>query len=208
MDIVKALRRFDFEHEPVYLRTAKGQIWRPIVADVTRIADSIPYKCRIAFVNSVFVPTSENTHELQLLAINVRLGVRVRIEVIERFLGQMNELHARATREEPQNRYCQQIGFQLVAAMSAIIKEGRMHRLANDDSIAVLFNPSKQRAYTDLIQRFRELWPKMEKTAPLEDEAQRGYEGSEAFLKELADINTEFMSLVIPEFIKKGGYAS
>jgi TIR domain len=79
------------DQEITYFRSVRGNVLRPVVESITRADNGSKCWCRVVFVDAFSAPPPVRPCHLQMLANGARLAVRTRIEVLDRYLGKMEQ---------------------------------------------------------------------------------------------------------------------
>jgi hypothetical protein len=176
----------------VYFRGAKGNIFRPIIDSIKTSDDGSECECRIVFVDAFAPPPMSNPTELQRLANGLRLAVRIRLEVLDKYRGAIAKESARLRRsEDPADDLGKRfpLGSRILETIQAILLEAELQGSKPDDPPLYLF---------------RESWlTEFQAVAAEEDNKAEGkYIQTERLLDKLYDMNKEYIAIAAPVFLK------
>jgi hypothetical protein len=194
--------RLEFQ-EVAFFRHESGKILRPIVVSAAK--NQVGTRCTLSviFAQSFSVPLTDNPTTIQRLADGVRLSVRTRLEILDRFRGHMADIHRDKVlsccpedvigTESP-------VGRRVLLALDAIWQEAMAHGFQPSRHPPTLFErPDEQEAYRAVRERGIVLWSQLKTAAAAEDESRSGdYPETERLLGELAKINDTYIKLALP----------
>ena len=189
--------------EVAYFRHAGGNIYRPVVASVSKSKDGANYKLKVIFAHAFSPPITDRPTHIQRLADGIRLGVRTRIEIIDGFSGRLSKLHAQmieSTSEMDLITRTSPVGRRLVEALEAITEEGQANGLRPDDPAPFLFSdPSEQEEYERIRAQAAAIWEKLKDVAQAEDKDKSGnYSETESLIIELKVLNERYLKIALP----------
>ena len=201
-----ALEGFMPDQHVVYFRAAKGNIRRPIIESIRRSDDGSECVCRIVFVDAFAPPPMSNPTRLQLLANGLRLAVRTRLEVLDKYRGTMAKESARLRQskdpvEELGKRF--PLGSRILESIRAIVLEAELQGSRPNDPPPYLFRDDAQQATYERIRgQFKSWLTKFQAVTREEDyEAKGKYIQTERLLDELYDMNKEYIAIAAPTFL-------
>ena len=156
-----ALEGFMPDQHVVYFRAAKGNIRRPIIESIRRSDDGSECVCRIVFVDAFAPPPMSNPTRLQLLANGLRLAVRTRLEVLDKYRGTMAKESARLRQskdpvEELGKRF--PLGSRILESIRAIVLEAELQGSRPNDPPPYLFRDDAQQATYERIRGQFKSW--------------------------------------------------
>src|SRR6516165_7363604 len=147
------------EQHVVYFRSMRGNILRPIIESIKRSDDGSECVCRVVFVDAFAAPPSGNPSRLQLLANGLRLAVRTRLEVLDKYRGVMAQESSRlAHSQDPAEALgkLHPLGARILESMRTIVLEAELQGSKLDAPAANLFQDDAEQAlYEEMRNRFR-----------------------------------------------------
>jgi hypothetical protein len=131
----------------VFFRSVSGKILRPIIESITRSDNGLDCDCKVVFVDAFSAPPVEDPSPLQLLANGLRLAVRTRIEVLDRYKGKLaKECLQIAQSTDPADELGKRnpLGARLLQTLDTIVLEAEMQGTHIDQSAPLLFDGKAQ----------------------------------------------------------------
>jgi hypothetical protein len=194
------------EQHVVYFRSAMGNILRPIIESVKRSDDGAECECRVVFVDAFAPPASSNPSRMQLLANGLRLAVRTRLEVLDKYRGVMAQESARLARsKDPAEALgkLHPLGSRILESIRTIVLEAELQGTNLNAPPANLFHDdAKQATYETIRNRFRSWFEDFRDVTSREDEELEGkYIQTERLLDELYDLNKKYIAIAAPTFL-------
>ena len=189
----------DFQEE-AYFRHESGKILRPVVVSYAKCASGMVCKLRVIFAEAFGSPLTDSPGLVQRLSIGARLAIRTRLEVVDPFIGRVSQTQQeklRSTREEDEIGRNFGIGGCLVEALNTIVREAASHGLRADDHAPILFDGPAQHRYEEIQHRGKQAWNGLEQAAKQGDQT-GDYSETERLLKELKQIDEDYLVLVLP----------
>jgi hypothetical protein len=201
--LLEAVRDSLLFQEVAYFRHKGGGIIRPVVVSVAKNTSGTTCRLRIIFASAFGTPLTEEPSLVQRLADGVRLGVRMRLEVLEPFLGRMAQI--RKDEEESAHRDDMHgessVGGRVLGCLDAILQEATAHGFLPAESPApVLFvEKDQQETYTQIRRQALSIISDLKSVAPKEDQNSAGeYPESERLLAELKSLTERYLGLAMP----------
>lgn len=189
----------------VFFRSVSGGVLRPIIELITRSEDGIDCTCRVVFVDAFSAPPVENPSSLQLLANGLRLAVRTRLEVLDRYKGKMarecvriNESH------DPADELgkLHPLGGRVLEILRTIVLEAEMQGTRIREPPPILFDGQAQRRYEEIRDTFGSLLTELKQVTSREDQQPEGaYLQTEKLLEDLQKINKDYIEIAAPQFL-------
>jgi TIR domain len=200
------LEGFIPDQHVVYFRAAKGNIRRPIIESIKRSNDGSECVCRIVFVDAFAPPPMSNPTRLQLLANGLRLAVRTRLEVLDKYRGAMAKESARLRQsEDPVEDLGKRfpLGSRILESIRAIVLEAELQGSRPNDPPPYLFHDDAQQAtYERIRSEFKSWLNELQGVIREEDkEAEGKYIKTERLLDELYDMNKKYITIAAPTFL-------
>jgi hypothetical protein len=194
------------EQHVVYFRSAMGNILRPIIESVKRSDDGAECECRVVFVDAFAPPASSNPSRMQLLANGLRLAVRTRLEVLDKYRGAVAQESARLARsKDPAEALgkLHPLGSRILESIRTIVLEAELQGTNLNASPANLFHDdAKQATYETIRNRFRSWFEDFRDVTSREDKELEGnYIQTERLLDELYDLNKKYIAIAAPTFL-------
>jgi hypothetical protein len=189
----------------VFFRSVRGNVLRPIIESITRSQDGLECTCRVVFVDAFSVPPASNPSQLQLLANGLRLAVRTRLEVLDRYRGKMAKERLRLTgSSDPVEELgkLHPLGGRVLETLRTIVLEAEMQGSRLDAAPAFLFEGEAQVRYEEMRETFKSMFAELERVTEAEDQQRDGtYAGTEKILDTLLDLNKDYLRIAAPRFI-------
>jgi len=189
----------------VYFRSVRGNVLRPIIESITRSQDGLECTCRVVFVDAFSVPPASNPSQLQLLANGLRLAVRTRLEVLDRYRGKMakERLRLMATSDPVEELgKLHPLGGRVLEILRTIVLEAEMQGSRLEAAPPPLFEGEDQTRYEEMRESFKSLFAELQRVIEEEDQEREGtYARTEKILDTLLDLNKEYMRIAAPRFI-------
>jgi hypothetical protein len=194
------------EQHVVYFRSMMGNILRPIIESVKRSDDGTECECRVVFVDAFAPPSSSNPSRVQLLANGLRLAVRTRLEVLEKYRGAMAQESSRlAQSEDPAEALgkLHPLGARILESMRTIVLEAELQGTKLDTPPPNLFDDdTKQATYERIREEFNAWFIKFQAVTKEEDnEPEKKYNQTEQLLDELYEFNKKYIAIAAPTFL-------
>jgi hypothetical protein len=189
--------------EVAFFRHESGKILRPVVVSVAKNHAGTRCTLSVIFAQSFSVPLTDNPTTIQRLADGVRLSVRTRLEILDRFKGHMAEIHRdKVLSSSPEDALgtASPVGLRVLLALDAIWQEATAHGFRPNLHAPTLFEkPDEQKAYEAVRDRGIALWGQLKAAAAAEGDAGTGeYPETERLLGELAKVNDAYVKLALP----------
>lgn len=186
----------------VSFRSMTGGILTPIIESITRSNDGIECTCRVVFSDAFGMSPVSSSSELQQHANGLRVAVRIRIEVLDRYKGRMAESLRLSRSIDPQLSKLHPPGSQLLGTLKAILREAEMHGYDLTATAPTLFVGENQIRYEKLRSAFNSNLIDLKRTASEEDQQPDGtYVETEKLLNVLQQLNSEYISIAGPYFL-------
>jgi hypothetical protein len=190
----------------VYFRSVRGNILRPIIESIKRSDDGSECVCRVVFVDAFAAPPSSNPSQLQLLANGLRLAVRTRLEVLDKYRGAMAQESSRlALSQDPAEDLgkLHPLGGRILESIRTIVLEAELQGSNLNAPPANLFHDdAKQVTYETIRNRFRSWFEDFRDVTSREDQQLEGkYIQTERLLDELYDLNKKYIAIAAPTFL-------
>jgi TIR domain len=194
------------EQHVVYFRSAMGNILRPIIESVKRSDDGAECECRVVFVDAFAPPASSNPSRMQLLANGLRLAVRTRLEVLDKYRGVMAQESARLARsKDPAEALgkLHPLGSRILESIRTIVLEAELQGTNLNAPPANLFHDDdKQATYETIRNRFRSWFEDFRDVTSREDKEFEGkYIQTEQLLDELYDLHSKYIAIAAPTLL-------
>jgi hypothetical protein len=191
----------------VYFRSVVGNILRPIIEAVTRSDDGSECVCRVVFVDAFAPPSSSNPSRLQLLANGLRLAVRTRLEVLDKYRGTMAQESSRlAQSKDPAEALgkLHPLGGRILESIRTIVLEAELQGSKLAEPAHTLFrDDADQATYEKIRDQFSSWLENFQHVVAEEDKEAGGkYVQTELFLDELYDMNRKYVAIAAPNFLK------
>jgi hypothetical protein len=194
-----------YDQQITYFRHHNGRILRPIIDSISRSKDGSHCECHAIFVDAFNTPPGTHPSPTQLLANGVRLGTRVRIEVLDKYLNRMNLLYEKKTTDPESDRWQFPVGEQLVESMDLILQEAKAQNLDWEGDPPALFNKQgDQERYEKIRHQFQMIYPKLHDAAKNGDKNRPtpNYDSAHEWLRQIDKLNRDYMGLVLPRFME------
>jgi hypothetical protein len=195
------------EQHVVYFRSVMGNILRPIIETVKRSDDGSECVCRVVFVDAFAPPSASHPSRLQLLANGLRLAVRTRLEVLDKYRDTMAQESSRlAQSEDPAEALgkLHPLGGRILESIRTIVLEAELQGSKLDAPAPNLFDDDTEQAtYEKIRDQFRSWLENFRDVARKEDKEARGkYVQTELFLDELYEMNRKYIAIAAPNFLR------
>ena len=195
------------EQHVVYFRSMMGNILRPIIEAVKRSDDGSECVCRVVFVDAFAPPSASNPSRLQLLANGLRLAVRTRLEVLDKYRGAMAQESSRlAQSEDPAEALGKlyPLGGRILETIRTIVLEAELQGSKLDAPPPNLFDDNAEQAtYEKIRNQFRSWLKNFQDVVRKEDKEARGkYVQTELLLNELYEMTREYIAIAAPNFLR------
>jgi hypothetical protein len=190
----------------VYFRSVRGNILRPIIESISRADDGSECVCRVVFVDAFAAPPSGDPSRLQLLANGLRLAVRTRLEVLDKYRGTIAQESSRlAQSEDPAEDLgkLHPLGGRILESIRTILLEAELQGTTLDTPPPQLFHDDAEQAtYEKIRARFRYWFTNFQRVTAKEDSEPEGkYIQTELLLNELRDMNRKYIAIAAPQFL-------
>jgi hypothetical protein len=194
------------EQNVVYFRSVIGNILRPIIESVKTSNDGTECVCRVVFVDAFAPPSPSNPSRMQLLANGLRLAVRTRLEVLDRYRGIVAQESSRlAQSKDPGEALGKQhpLGGRILESIRTIVLEADLQGSKLDSPPANLFHDDAQQAtYERIRAEFKSWLTRFQAVTREEDnEAEGKYIQTEQLLDELYDMIKQYIAIAAPTFL-------
>jgi hypothetical protein len=189
----------------VYFRSVRGNILRPIIESIMRSDDGSECVCRVVFVDAFAPPSSGNPSRVQLLANGLRLAVRTRLEVLDKYRGAMAQESSRlAQSDDPAEALgkLHPLGARVLESLRTIALEAELQGSKLDAPPPHLFDDdAKQATYEKIRDEFKSWFIKFQAVTKEEDNEPEGkYIKTERLLDELFDLHKKYIQSRLPLF--------
>jgi hypothetical protein len=137
------------EQHVVYFRSIMGNILRPIIESVKTSDDGSECVCRVVFVDAFAPPSPSNPSRMQLLANGLRLAVRTRLEVLDKYRGLVAQESSRLARsDDPAEALgkLHPLGGRILESIRTIILEAELQGSKLEAPAANLFQDDAEQA--------------------------------------------------------------
>lgn len=190
----------------VYFRSVRGNILRPIIESIKRSDDGSECVCRVVFVDAFAPPSSGNPSRMQLLANGLRLAVRTRLEVLDKYRGAMAQESSRlAQSDDPAEALgkLHPLGARVLESLRTIVLEAELQGSKLDAPPPHLFDDdAKQATYEKIRDEFESWFIKFQAVTKEEDNDPAGkYIKTERLLDELFDLHKKYIAIAAPTFL-------
>src|SRR5262249_51513426 len=190
----------------LYFRSVTGNILRPIIEAVKRSDDGAECVCRVVFVDAFAPPSPSNPSRMQLLANGLRLAVRTRLEVLDKYRGVMAQESARLVRSKDPAEVLGKLhplGGRVLESLRTIVLEAELQGTNPNAPPANLFpDDAKQATYETIRNRFTSWFEDFRDVTSKEDKEPEGkYIQTERLLDELYDLNKKYITIAAPTFL-------
>jgi len=194
------------EQHVVYFRSVMGNILRPIIEAVKRSDDGAECVCRVVFVDAFAPPSSSNPSRMQLLANGLRLAVRTRLEVLDKYRGAMAQESSRlAQSEDPAEALgkLHPLGGRILESIRTIVLEAELQGSKLGAPPPALFDDDADQAtYEKIRDQFKSWLTNFEHVTVKEDgESEGKYVQTELLLNELYDLHRKYITIAAPTFL-------
>ena len=186
----------------VFFRASSGKVIRPILRSIARSDDGRECECRLMLVEAFSSPPTDEPSQLVKLANGLRMAVRIRIELLDKYEGRMAEESARlAESNRSKERKYYSIGGRVIETFRNIVMEARLYGTDFDRAPFELFGDKEQIKYKGIHDNLVDAYQRLQQFAQEEDAAGgKAYPKCECVLKELRRILTDYFQLAIPRF--------
>jgi TIR domain len=189
--------------EVAFFRHESGKILRPVVVGTAKSQFGTKVKLSVIFAQSFSVPLTDNPTKIQRLADGVRLGVRTRLEILDKFKGRLADMHRdRMLSRGPEDeiKTASPVGLRVLLALDAIWQEAMAHGFRPDQQAPTLFERAdEQTAYEVVRNRGVALWTELKAAAAAEDGSDSdNYSQTERLLGGLEKLNDAYIKLALP----------
>ena len=190
----------------VYFRSVRGNILRPIIESIKRSDDGSECVCRVVFVDAFAAPPASNPSRLQLLANGLRLAVRTRLEVLDKYRGIMAQESSRLARSQDPAEVLGKLhplGARVLESLRTIVLEAELQGSKLDMPPPSLFDDdTKQATYERLRGEFKSWVIEFQAVTNEEDNEPGGkYIQTERLLDELYELNRKYIAIAAPTFL-------
>ena len=194
------------EQHVVYFRSMMGNILRPIIESVKTSDDGSECVCRVVFVDAFAPPSPSNPSRMQLLANGLRLAVRMRLEVLDKYRGAMARERARLVQSKDPAEALSKLhplGARVLEIIRTIVLEAELQGSNLNAPPANLFNnDAEQAAYEKTRDRFRSWLEDFYDVTTREDKESEGkYIHTEQLLDELCAMTQKYIAIAAPNFL-------
>jgi TIR domain-containing protein len=194
--------RLEFQ-EVAFFRHESGKILRPIVVSTAKNQTGTKVTLSVIFPQSFSVPLTDNPTTIQRLADGARLGVRTRLEILDKFKGRLADMqHDRMLSYGPEDEIKTRslVGLRVLLALDAIWQEAMAHGFRPDQHAPTLFERAdEQRQYEAVRNNGIALWTELKAAAAAEDQSgSETYPQTERLLGELEKTNDAYLKLALP----------
>jgi TIR domain len=194
------------EQHVVYFRSAMGNILRPIIESVKRSDDGAECVCRVVFVDAFAPPSSSNPSRMQLLANGLRLAVRTRLEVLDKYRGAMARESSRLAQSDDPAEALERLhplGGRILESVRTIVLEAELQGSKLGAPPPALFDDDADQATFEKIRdQFKSWLTNFEHVTVKEDSESEGkYIQTELMLNELYDMNRKYIAIAAPTFL-------
>jgi TIR domain len=190
----------------VFFWSVSGRILRPIIESITRSENGLDCSCKVVFVDAFSAPPVKNPSPLQLLANGLRLAVRTRIEVLDRYKGKLAKECSRiAQSTDPADELGKRnpIGGRVLETIRTIVLEAEMQGTHIYESAPILFDGKAQIQYQEIRTSFSSMLTELKRVVSDEDkDPEKMYTETERLLKELDRLNKNYIELAGPKFLE------
>ena len=190
----------------VYFRSMRGNILRPIIESIKRSDDGSECVCRVVFVDAFAPPSLGNPSRMQLLANGLRLAVRTRLEVLDKYRGAMAKESSRLAQSKDPAEVLGKLhplGGRILEIIRTIVLEAELQGSNFNAPPANLFHDgAKQATYERIRDEFKSWLVKLQAVTRQEDHEPEGkYIQTEQLLNELHDMHSEYIAIAAPTFL-------
>ena len=190
----------------VYFRSVRGNILRPIIESIKRSDDGSECVCRVVFVDAFAPPSSGNPSRMQLLANGLRLAVRTRLEVLDKYRGAMAQESSRLAQSDDPAEVLGKLhplGARVLESLRTIVLEAELQGTKLDTPPAHLFDDdAKQATYEKIRDEFKSWFIKFQAVTNEEDNGSEGkYIKTELLLDDLYEMNKKYIAIAAPTFL-------
>ena len=194
------------EQHVVYFRSVTGNILRPIIEAVKRSDDGAECVCRVVFVDAFAPPSSSNPSRVQLLANGLRLAVRTRLEVLDKYRGAMARESARLAQSKDPAEALERLhplGARVLESIRTIVLEAELQGSRLDVPPPALFDDDDDQAtYEKTRDQFKSWLTDFQHVTEKEDSESEGkYVQTELLLDELYDLHKKYIAIAAPTFL-------
>ena len=191
-----ACRRLAFQ--PVFANfraLESGKIFRPMIYRTDFALDGSTCECRLVFIESLSRGASrEQPEDLRVLLTSLRMAIRLRWEVIERFHNKIETLHA----DNPNAA----IGAELKERLEVIQRESDSLGLLDRDKLISVFPEHERQKVEELYDQWEDLGETLFDAERIVDQEHR-YSDMEFALGRLAELNEEYLKMATQLFSEK-----
>ena len=192
----QACRRLAFQ--PVFANfraMESGKIYRPMIYRTDFALDGSTCECRLIFIESLSRGASrEQPEDVRVLLTSLRLAIRLRWEVIERFHTRLETLHA----ESPKAA----IGAELKERLEVIQQESESLGLLDREKLVKVFPEHERQKVDEMYDEWEELGATLFDAEKIIDRDRR-YSDMEVALGRLAKLNEDYLRMATKLFSEK-----
>jgi hypothetical protein len=190
----------------VVFRSSMGGVLRPVIESIRRSNDGLECVCRVVFIDAFGAPPDVHPSRLQFLANGLRLAVRTRMEVLNRYRGKMAQEHRRLAKSlDPADELSKRhpLGGRVMEILRTIILEAEMQGTYVNSPPMLLFEGGEQKQYEDIREKFKGLYSDLATCTQKEDQQSDGtYVETEKHLDALLELNKDYVAIAAPRFLK------
>jgi hypothetical protein len=160
----------------------------------------------VVFVDAFAAPPSGNPSRLQLLANGLRLAVRTRLEVLDKYRGTIAQESARLVHSQDPAEVLGKLhplGARILESLRTIVLEAELQGSKLDTPPAHLFDDdAKQATYEKIRDEFKFWFIKFQAVTKEEDNEPEGkYIKTELLLDNLYEMNRKYIAIAAPTFL-------
>jgi hypothetical protein len=191
-----ACRRLAFQPVFATFRASEsGKIYRPMIYRTDFALDGSACECRLVFIDSLTRGASrEQPEDLRVLLTSLRLAIRLRWEVIERFHNKIETLHA----DNPNAA----IGAELKERLEVIQQESDSLGLLDRAKLISVFPEDERQKVDELYDQWEDIGATLFDAERIVDQEHR-YSDMEFALGRLAKLNEEYLRMATQLFSEK-----
>ena len=179
---------------------------RPIIDSITQSENGLDCSCKVVFVDAFSAPPATNPSPLQLLANGLRLAVRTRMEVLDRYKGKLAKESSRiAQSSDPAEELGKRnpLGRRVLEVLLTIVDEAKMEGTNVYESAPLLFEGEAQSQYEEIRTTFSSMLAELKHVVSDEDkDPNKMYTETERLLSELDRLNKSYIELAGPKFLE------
>lgn len=176
--------------QPVFANfraSESGKIFRPMIYRTDFALDGSTCECRVIFIDSLSRGSSrEQPEDVRVLLTSLRLAIRLRWEILERFQNKLEILHA----ETPDAA----IGAELKERLELIQWESDSLGLLDRDKLISVFPEEDRQKVHEMYDEWEDLGPTLFDAEKIVDQERR-YSDMEVALGRLAKLNEEYLRM-------------